>query len=36
MQAVDLDPQAIVDGAFWLYLRGAKDYSGGRITPVEG
>jgi hypothetical protein len=33
--AVDLDTQAIVDGAFWLYLRGAKDYSGGRITPVE-
>jgi hypothetical protein len=35
MQAVDLDPQAIVDGAFFLYLRGAKDYSGGRISPVE-
>jgi hypothetical protein len=35
MEAVDLDTQAIVDGAFWLYLRGAKDYSGGRITSVE-
>jgi hypothetical protein len=35
MAAVDLDPQAIVDGAFYLYLRGAKDYSGGRVTPVE-
>ena len=23
MAAVDLDPQAIVDGAFFLYLRGA-------------
>ena len=31
MAAVDLDPQAIVDGAFFLYLRGAKDYSGGRV-----
>jgi hypothetical protein len=35
MQAVDLDPQAIVDGAFWQYLRGAKDYSGGRVLPVD-
>ena len=31
MSAVDLDPQAIVDGAFQEYLRGAKDYSGGRV-----
>jgi hypothetical protein len=31
MEAVDLDPQAIVDGAFYHYLRGAYDYSGGRI-----
>ena len=31
MAAVDLDPQAIVDGAFSEYLRGAKDYSGGRV-----
>ena len=31
MAAVDLDPQAIVDGAFFLYLRGAADYSGGRV-----
>jgi hypothetical protein len=35
MSAVDLDPQAIVDGAFFLYLRGAKDYSGGRVTAEE-
>jgi hypothetical protein len=35
MSAVDLDPQAIVDGAFFLYLRGAKDYSGGRVAPAE-
>jgi hypothetical protein len=32
MGAVDLDTQAIVDGAFYLYLRGASDYSGGRVT----
>ena len=31
MDAVDLDTQAIVDGAFYLYLRGASDYSGGRV-----
>jgi hypothetical protein len=35
MDAVDLDPQAIVDGAFHVYLRGAYDYSGGRILPSE-
>jgi hypothetical protein len=35
MAAVDLDPQAIVDGAFYLYLRGAKDYSGGRVVAEE-
>jgi hypothetical protein len=35
MAAVDLDPQAIVDGAFFLYLRGAKDYSGGRVRVEE-
>jgi hypothetical protein len=35
MSAVDLDPQALVDGSFFLYLRGAKDYSGGRVKSVE-
>jgi hypothetical protein len=35
MEAVDLDPQAIADGAFFLYLRGAYDYSGGRLIPTE-
>jgi hypothetical protein len=35
MAAVDLDPQAIVDGAFFQYLRGAYDYSGGRIAAEE-
>ncbi len=31
-EAADLDPQAIVDGAFFAYLRGASDYSGGRVV----
>jgi len=35
MAAVDLDPQAIVDGAFFQYLRGAYDYSGGRVVAKE-
>lgn len=35
MEAVDLDPQAVVDGAFFLYLRGASDYSGGRVLPAQ-
>jgi hypothetical protein len=35
MTAVDLDPQAIVDGAFHLYLRGAYDYSGGRVKSEQ-
>jgi hypothetical protein len=34
-EAADLDPQAIVDGAFFLQLRGATDYSGGRLLPSE-
>jgi hypothetical protein len=35
IDAVDLDPQAIVDGAFHLYVRGATDYAGGRVLPTE-
>lgn len=35
MAAVDLDPQAIVDGAFYAYLRGAYDYSGGRVIAEQ-
>jgi hypothetical protein len=34
-EAADLDPQAVVDGAFFLYLRGATDYAGGRLMPQE-
>jgi hypothetical protein len=35
MEAADLDPQAITDGAFYLHLRGATDYAGGRLIPTE-
>jgi hypothetical protein len=35
MEAVDLDTEAMVDGAFYQHLRGAMDYSGGRLTPSE-
>ena len=35
MAAVDLDPQAMVDGAFFAYLRGAHDYSGGRVIAEQ-
>jgi hypothetical protein len=35
MDAVDLDTEALIDGAFDLYLRGAKDYSGGRVIAEE-
>ena len=28
--AAEGDAQALADAAFWLYLRGAKDYAGGR------
>jgi hypothetical protein len=35
MEAVDLDSEAIIDGAFFQYLRGAYDYSGGRVLPNE-
>ncbi|MGH2923771.1 MAG: hypothetical protein ACRDKH_07070 [Solirubrobacterales bacterium] len=34
-EAADLDPQAVVDGAFFLHLRGATDYAGGRLIPAD-
>lgn len=34
-EAADLDPQAIVDGAFYLHLRGATNYSGGRLVRTD-
>lgn len=33
--ASELDPQAITDGAFYLHLRGARDYAGGRVTAPD-
>ncbi len=32
-EAAELDPQAVVDGAFFAYLRGASDFAGGRLIP---
>jgi hypothetical protein len=32
----DAEPQDLADAAFWLYLRGARDFSGGRqLSPEE-
>jgi hypothetical protein len=28
------DPRSLADAAFWLYLRGATDFAGGRRLPV--
>lgn len=30
----EADPQTLGDAAFWLYLRGASDFAGGRQLPV--
>jgi hypothetical protein len=32
--ALDGDPRSLADAAFWLYLRGATDFAGGRRLPV--
>jgi len=32
--AATIDPQTLADAAFWLYLRGAVDFAGGRRLPV--
>lgn len=32
--AIEREAQALTDAAFWLYLRGAKDFAGGRQLPV--
>jgi hypothetical protein len=34
-QSTELDPQAIIDGSFYLHLRGAGDWSGGRLVPTD-
>jgi hypothetical protein len=31
---LDTDPQTLADAAFWLYLRGARDFAGGRQLIV--
>jgi hypothetical protein len=31
---IESDAQALADAAFWLYLRGATDFAGGRQLPV--
>jgi hypothetical protein len=32
--AAEPDAQSLADAAFWLYLRGATDFAGGRQLPV--
>jgi hypothetical protein len=32
--SLEIDPQSLADAAFWLYLRGASDFAGGRRLPV--
>jgi hypothetical protein len=32
--AAEADAQSLADAAFWLYLRGASDFAGGRQLPV--
>lgn len=29
-----IDPQTLADAAFWLYLRGATDFAGGRLLAL--
>ena len=30
-----LDPQTIADAGFWVYLRGASDFAGGRQLAFD-
>lgn len=32
--AIESESQALADAAFWMYLRGATDFAGGRQLPV--
>jgi hypothetical protein len=32
--SIEADSQPLADAAFWLYLRGATDFAGGRQLPV--
>jgi hypothetical protein len=31
----ELDPQSLADAAFWLHLRGAADFAGGRLLALD-
>lgn len=31
----ELDPSTLADAAFWLYLRGAADFAGGRLLALD-
>jgi hypothetical protein len=31
----EVDPSPLADAAFWLYLRGAVDFAGGRLLAVD-
>lgn len=31
----ELDPPTLADAAFWLYLRGAADFAGGRLLALD-
>jgi len=33
-QGLESDPQSLADAAFWLYLRGATDFAGGKQLVV--
>jgi hypothetical protein len=35
LEASDLDPQQLADAAFWLYLRSARDFAGGRQAVLD-
>lgn len=34
VSGIDADLRSLADAAFWLYLRGATDFAGGRRLPV--
>ncbi len=35
MPATDIEPSLLGDAAFWLYLRGATDFAGGRQVVLD-
>jgi hypothetical protein len=32
---IETDPQSLADAAFWAYLRGARDFAGGRLLALD-